>query len=167
MESGTVTTSSFRVGPGAYLRYSARSVVPRLLFAVCIPFIACLIASAWDLRWAFVALIILFLVAPMAVGYIYFSQLLTPEAQKALSPKQVTLPAPDSGLPAPDSTVTVTYLSSDEENTPPPPVTFYWSDINKLIEARKYLIIESDSLGYPLIIPVSSLNDQANDENQS
>lgn len=167
MEADTVTTSCFRVGPGAYLRYSARSVVPRLMLAVCIPFLACLIASAWDMRWAFVALIILFLVAPMAVGYIYFSRLLTSEAQKALSPKQVTLPNPAKETPGPDETVTVTYVSADEENTPPPPVSFRWGDIKKITDARKYLILESGQLGYPLIIPVSSMNNQSSDENQS
>lgn len=155
----TVTTDCFRISPGIYLRYTARSVVPRLALAICVPFIACCIAAVWDLRWAFVALILIFLVAPMIVGYIYFSRLLTPQARKALSPQKVTLPDYRSNTKT-ECQLTVTYISADDENTPPSPVSFPWNNVQKITETRKYLIIEADALGYPLIIPKSSLTNE-------
>lgn len=156
MDTGTVTTGCFRVGHTAYLRYTARSVVPRLLVFLLLPILACFIASLWDMRWAFVGIIILFLIAPMVMAYIYFSKLLTPEAQKALSPKQVKLPAATQ-VPDSERYLTVTYLSANEENTPPPPVTFGWDKVRQITETRRFLILEVDGLGYPLIIPLEAL----------
>ncbi|MCM1401861.1 MAG: hypothetical protein NC189_07580 [Bacteroides sp.] len=144
----SVTTEPFRATPGAYFRYSARRVIVRLGLITAVPVAAALLASLLDMRWAFVALILVFLVAPMAVAYIYFTRVLTIEAQRALSPKCVTL--------QPGIDLTVTYVSADEENTPLPAQAIAWQDIDSIELNGCYLTVESRMLGYPLLIPTES-----------
>lgn len=156
MEEIEVTTDCFRITPTVYLRYIARSVIFRLLLIIIIPLTGCLIAALWDIRWAFVALIILFLIAPGLITYIYFSRLLTREAQKALSPKYVTFRI-DTCENTERWNMTITYVSADEENTPPRPISIDCDSIDKISVTGRQLVLETSRLGYPLIIPTHAL----------
>lgn len=124
--------------------------MPKIAVGLAIPLIACLIASLWDLRFAFVALILVFLVFPMVIAYVYFSKLLTPEAQKAIWPKHLEFNEDTRELK-------VVFESADEENQPPLPVTFTAPDIELATVTPRSLILQPVKGTFPLIIPLDTM----------
>lgn len=94
------------------------------------------------------ALIMLFLTVPFALFHIYFTRLLTTDAQKSLAPQCVTI--------IPGKEITVTYHSISEENTPPQPDINAWNDIRTIRIHGKQMVIAIRNRHHPLIIPIRS-----------
>lgn len=145
----SVRTAVFRLSPAEYLTVSYRRLLPRLISIMALPIIICGIAALTDIRWALVGLIILFLVYPMAMAYIYFSKLLTVEAQQALCPKRVTVSA--------NRNLHIVYEPPAEEIAPPPAKEVSATDITSARQVGRHIVFTIPSLGYPLLIPLSAL----------
>lgn len=142
----SVVTESFRLTPTAYLRIHASALLPKLVAFLTIPFVAGLIASLWDIRWALVSLILLFIVYPMVVAYIYFSLLFTVDARKALSPKHVSI--------RPGKFIHVVYESACEENKPLPPDKLEWDAVGIIAIRAGHLLISTRSSNDTITIPL-------------
>lgn len=141
---GKIITEPFRLTPAKYLRVAAGKLLPSVMAGVAVPVIVCLVAACFDLRWAFVALILLFLVAPTLIAYIYFYKLLTPEAHEALQTKRVVFE--DDGL-------TVEFLPVDENTKVPAPRRVGMADITDNRFSAGCLVLHIKGSGYPLLIP--------------
>lgn len=146
----SIVTEPFRTTPTDYLRNTSRALMPKIAVALAVPLIACLVASLWDLRFAFVALILVFLVFPMVIAYVYFSKLLTPQAQRAIWTKRIEFNGDTRKL-------TVVFESADEENLPPLPVTFSSADIEMATVTPRSLILRPVRDNFPLIIPLDAI----------
>ena len=149
METRTIESEIFRISPTTYLQATAGSIMPRLWLFAGLPLLACLIAAVWEPKMLFVALILLFLIIPMAVFHIYFMRLLTPEARFAVTPKHVTI--------SPDAAITVTFHTADEENTPQGCETIAAGSIKSWRITRKHIIAAVSGRKTPLIIPLEAL----------
>lgn len=144
-----VITDSFRLTPAVYFRIAAGAMLPILLGIATSGMLVCLVLSLiFDLRLLLVGLILLFLITPFAVGHIYFSKLLTPEAQMALTPKVIEIRPGISIIEIP--------ISADQENRPLTPVEHRWGEITGMRQTNQYLVVQmTTSPKSPLIIPTN------------
>lgn len=141
---GAMTTEPFRLSPAKYLRVAAGKLLPRVLTVLAVPVMACFVAACFDLRWAFVGLILLFLVAPTLIAYIYFYKLLTPEAREALQPKKITFEK---------ECLTVEYLSVEENAPVPASRRISHKEITDRYFSAGCLVLQIKGTRYPLLIP--------------
>lgn len=154
----TIVTNTFKLTPAAYFRIAAGAMLPKLITIGSLIIIAALIlAGITDIRFLLVALIIIFIIIPMVVGHIYFSRLLTTEAQYALMPKRVVV--------VPDESITEIFESADLENRPPQTRLFRWDAISSRRISGKNLVIVFGKSDYTLIIPLSSFDSKTPIEN--
>ncbi|MDE7410965.1 MAG: hypothetical protein K2M94_02900 [Paramuribaculum sp.] len=109
---------------------------------------ACCIASFYDIRWALVLVMIIFLVIPFIIFHIYYSKLLTPEAQYMISPKSCSI--------IPDEYIIITFHSADNEHTPLNHQSIPWAQIKRISSTRKLLLIHVLGSSIPLIIPLDA-----------
>lgn len=76
-----MTTEIYRLKPSAYVRQIMARWLGRYWWALLSPVVAALVLGATvDVRFFFVALMLLFLIAPFALFHVYFSYALKPEA---------------------------------------------------------------------------------------
>lgn len=76
-----MTTEIYRLKPSAYVRQIMVRWLWRYWWALLLPVAAMLVlGAAVDVRFIFVALMLLFLIAPFALFHVYFSYALKPEA---------------------------------------------------------------------------------------
>lgn len=142
--SVTFTTEQFRLTPAKYLRVAAGKLLPAVTAGVALPVTACLVAACFDLRWAFVALILLFLVAPTLMAYIYFYKLLAPEAREALQPKKIVFEK--DGL-------TVIYLPVEDDMPVPASRRINHTEITDRHFSAGCFVLYVAGDRYPLLIP--------------
>lgn len=146
--ANTFVTESYKLTPATYLRVALHKQSPMLAVIICIPVIACLIGSYWDLRMLFVALIFIFLVAPMVLAHTYFNRMLTIEAQRSLSAKHVEV--------APGKYIKVIYEGTGDSPVPSP-ITIDWDEIESCRLFKREIAIYTLKYSQPLIIPLSTI----------
>lgn len=152
-DSILITTETYRLTPAVYFHITAGAMIPAVAAVAAVAVVATLIAALiFDLRLMFVALILIFLIIPFVIGHIYFSRLLTTDARYALTPKHVTI--------IPGESVTETFHSADEENTPPEPRQWPWDEIENISATSRYITIRFRSQPYALIIPLAAVTDR-------
>ncbi len=86
------TTETFSITSGEYLRTLMGLWLPRHGWKVAIPILLCAaigVALA-DERLILVALMLVFIVAPMGMSFLYSYYMLTPEVARAILPQRVT-----------------------------------------------------------------------------
>lgn len=148
-----VATDRFITSPSAFFNAKLHDSYPRIALLVAgIIVITIGIATLIDKRVYFAGVMLLFVIAPMIMAYIYFKELLTYNAYLALSPKRVKI---DS-----ERNIIITYEKRDENNEeePPPaqPQRINGSEVKQIRELGNYILIEADTIGYPLIIPITA-----------
>ncbi len=84
----TISTDIYKTPPSRYVALAIRRVIRKNWWILALPSSICMCASAVDLRWLLVSLMIIFLIAPVIIARAFTGQLLTPLAQKAVSPKK-------------------------------------------------------------------------------
>ena len=90
-------TAPYQVPSGDYLGAVLRLRMARVWPLIAIPVVIMLAVGAfYDSRWLFVALIALFIVAPMVLSLVYTRYLLTPEAARAVMRQSARLDADGS-----------------------------------------------------------------------
>lgn len=138
------------MSPASYFRTIGGSTIAKtigLLAAAVL--IAAAIGVVYDLRILLVALIIAFIIIPFVIGHIYFSKLLTTDAQAALSPKHVDI--------IPGAMIREVFESADEENQPRAPRDWGWDEITDRRLTGKNITISFRNTTYKLIIPTSAI----------
>lgn len=148
--STEIRTDIFRVAPAIYLRVVAGTSLPSLLASVALcAFLALVAGVMFDLRIILIALILIFLILPFFVFHIYYSRLLTIEAQSAVSLKIVSI--------VPGVEISEIFVSADESNIPPAPLVHLWDDIDSARISGGRLLIYFRAAKVPLIIPLDSM----------
>lgn len=145
-----ITTKTYRLTPVVYFRIAAGARLPTIIGIIAaISFIALVLGTLLDLRFIFIALILIFLITPVAVGHIYYSKLLTVEARYALALKRLEI--------YPEHHITEIFESADDANTPPAPRQWQWAEIARKRTDGKNLIVTFTDTDATLIIPFSSV----------
>lgn len=129
-----------RVPAWAMVRQLARHGLTLLTLLAMLPAgaLAAAVATS-DLRWVLVALMLLFVVAPMALLLIYFRYALRPQVARAVLPHRLTI-IPGESITVeyqPDGAASETSGSEEhKESTPrriPSDETIPWSEVDSLI----------------------------------
>lgn len=84
-------TGKFKVSPNDYFRAELYESARKLFFIFLILIVLSIILSIYNIAFVFVGLIIIFLVVPSYIALIYFSKLLTIEAQQNLAVKHLII----------------------------------------------------------------------------
>lgn len=142
------TTETFRIPPSVYLKISAKKSRPLLLSALALPVVGSFIGAVFDLRWAFVGLILTTLVYPTLVTYVYYTRLLTAEAHRAVSPKKIEIHAPER--------IDIIYVSADDESEPLSAESIPWTHLQSAVVSNGRLLISIEGCRNPLVVPVDS-----------
>lgn len=151
------STETFRISPSVYLKISAKKSRTLLRCALALPVAGCFTGAVFDLRWAFVGLILTMLVYPTLIAYVYYTRLLTAEAHRAVSPKKIEIHAPER--------IDIIYVSADDEAEPLSVETIGWPLLQSAAISRGRLLISIEGCRNPLVIPVDSFRD-ADDVNK-
>lgn len=143
-----ITTVEYTPPRAAYTRSAITGTLVRLWWIIAIPAAVAAIIAASDIRWAFVALIWIFLVAPLIVANSYITRLLTPAAQRAIMQQRVSI--------SPGTGITITYTDSEH---PAAPDFIPWSKISGIYPDGQNILITSDGTGMrSLYIPRKALS---------
>lgn len=145
-----ITTETYRMSPAGYFKAVGSPTITKTigLLAILI-LIATMIGVIYDLRIVLLALIVAFIIIPFVIGHIYFSKLLTTDAQAALSPKHVEI--------VPEKSITEIFESADEENPPRESITRDWKEIKSRRLIGKNIVVSFRDTTYKLIIPTSAI----------
>lgn len=161
------TTRPFRTTSGDYFAILLSEWLPRYGWTLFLPILAtagygCL---RHDERWLLVALMLVFIVAPMLMSFLYTYYMLTPEARRAVLCKRVEI--------VPGSHLCLTYVSpdemvEDEQKAPtpdrdddvslPPAEVIEWSDVVRVRRTSRFMVyfLRGERMQF-LLIPRSAL----------
>ena len=126
-----ILTLSYTTSSGTYIRKMLGEVLKHYRFTVVAPIILCIIGFLLaalilgDLRYALVALTILFIVVPMIVALAYFSVCLTPEACEVVLQRHLLI--------RPSHSITIIYepkKRGDELLPARTPITIPWESMS-------------------------------------
>lgn len=176
-----ITTEQYRLTPATYFRIAAGARLPTLLAtALLVALTSTMAAILFDLRILLVALIALFLIFPFVVAHIYYSKLLTTDAQYALMPKKVEIipgiTISEIYSPTDVADDTDALQKSDEApsaesgkypdpgqpetgSRPVPDRHFEWKELRSARTTSKELILTLTDDGYNLIIPLKTISE--------
>ncbi len=148
IENSVITTGEYTPPRAAYTRAAITATLTRLWWIIAIPAVIAAIIATSDIRWAFVALIWIFLVAPLIVANSYISRLLTPAARRAVMPQRAVI--------SPGRDITIMYTDSEH---PVAPDFIPWSQISGIYPDGQNILITSESTGITsLYIPREALS---------
>lgn len=138
------TTEVFRATPGSYVRRVMGMWTGRWWWTMALPLAVTLVLTLWEPVWFFVALMILFLLVPGVMFFVYYRYALTPEAMTAIQDKTVAV-GPDG--------LTVRLMDKDKDIRIPA------ADILSVEDTGKTLVVRlKGSPFHHLAIPVSALD---------
>lgn len=110
-DNSAFSTNPFTTSPAVYIRCLLGMWFKRYGVWVVLPVIICAVLGAVaDIRWFIAAMMIVFLLTPMLLAYLYFYYMLTPEARRAIMPMQLALHA--------DGALDITYQPLPDSDTP-------------------------------------------------
>ncbi|WP_297059352.1 hypothetical protein [uncultured Duncaniella sp.] len=170
-------TAPFRTTSGEYFSVLLKAWMVRYGWLMLIPtaFFVALGYALHDERWLLVALMTVFIVAPMVMSFIYTYYMLTPEARRAVLRKRVEiaegeyirliyLPSENTsddrdGLhdADPDIKADMKNHGPETEEKVPEPETISWTEITKVRSTQQYRVYETDGKRMQFIlVPWSS-----------
>lgn len=147
----TYTSQPFRATAATYFRIAAMPLLVKSLGMALLCVTAAGIAALWDIRFLFVALILLFVIIPPAIALIYFTRLLMPEAQFQLAWKRVAI--------TPDHEISIEYLKPTDDDREPEITdrhTVAWDSITDIRMTAAHIVFRYDD-NRLLAVPVSSI----------
>lgn len=146
-----IISESYKLTPATYFKIAAGAIFPKLL---CIGIVFMLtsltIGLIFDIRYILIALIIAFIVMPMIISHIYFSKLLTTDAQFALKTKHIII--------NPEEDISEIFDYTEDDTALISPRKWQWSSIKSKKIIGKNLVISFHKSEYALIIPLKSIN---------
>lgn len=144
------STEPFLTTSGDYLSVLLGAWIPRYGWALALPVLLFLIMgyALHDERWFLVALMVIFIVAPMVMSFLYIYYMLTPEARRAVLRKRVDIvpghylrleylpecdTTDDAGTEPPAS-------NTDINGTVPLPEVIEWENILKVKSTSRFMV---------------------------
>lgn len=141
-----ISTDEFTVAPSATAARLARLWLWRRRFFLALPVAALAIAGMADWRFLVVALMVVFIIWPMALGFVWMNAALAPDAVRASQPHRMEFTA--------DGIRTV-YTPRDGY-PPVAPQSVAWSDVKSITDDGRTVAIEMRD-GRNISVPVSLL----------
>ena len=150
--TNTIITDSFKLTPAVYFKIAVGAILPRLLvFGSVLMLTTLIVGLIIDLRIVLVALTFPFIIFPLIISHIYFSKLLTTEAQFALRPKHIVINIGQE--------ITEIFDSNENETNPLKNRAWKWDTIQSRKVTGKFIVIRFYKNDYTLIIPLNSITD--------
>lgn len=168
------TTQPFTTSSGDYLSVLLSLWIPRYGWTIILPIAICAaVGFVYDPRFLLIALMLLFIVVPMLMSFLYTYYMLTPEARRAVIRKQVEIDEnnfirliylsdekkenAESGKSVAQRTLLP--IASEEERAPLPPLpvpdpeTIKWSEILSVRSTSRFrvYILKGSRLTFLLI----------------
>lgn len=150
-------TQPFTTTSGDYLSTLMGIWIPRYGWTVALPLLICAaIGFTIDVRFLFIALMLLFIVIPMLMSFLYTYYMLTPEARRAVTRKEIEIDegnelrliylAPEKA-PVKQPMLGVEYDSNNivEEVFVPEPETIKWDTIKRVKYTSKFIVYILDT----------------------
>lgn len=151
MTDAGVETGEYSVTSSEYLREAVSLWLSRFWWVLPLPPLPFVALGIWlaDIRWFMVALMVLFIIIPMGLSFLYFYSLLSPELRHSLLPKKVAVTP--LGL-------RITYISENPDVEPRPADFIPKADISSTLFRPRFLVYKlrrpSSAI---LLIPYSAL----------
>lgn len=142
-----ITTREFAIAPSATAAHLARQWLWRRWPLFVLPVAALLVASTADVRFALVALMVVFVVWPMALAFVWFGRALAPDAVRASCPHCLEFSA--SGL---------RIIYGEREGYPTPPAESVEAADVKAVDDRGKTIAIVLAGGRSIIVPADVLD---------
>ncbi len=152
-----IKTSPFTTSSGDYLAILMGLWLPRYGWVVALPLVVCaVIGATLDVRFLFIALMLLFIVVPMLMSFLYTYYMLTPEARRAVTRKVleiddgktlrlVYLPPEKPVMKTPLLGVDSDSMESEVDIVVPAPEVIKWETIKKVKYSSKFIIYILDT----------------------
>ncbi len=151
----TMETEAYRTDSKHYMLAIAELWIGRWWWIIALPITTCFILAATiNIAFAFVALMMLFIIVPMIMSFLYFYYALTPEAIMAMRNKRLHI--------EPDKSIIVNYeTSTDEDFTASlPPSQIKWNEITGIEYRNHDIMLHLTGSRYRfLLIPYDSIGD--------
>ncbi len=151
-----IATEIFRTPPSAYLKYVLNRWLGRYWWIIVIPMAICCAMSFYDIRWIFVAFMILCIAVPFIIANLYLYHLLSPAAQRAVKLKNIII--------RPYKEISITYHTDSDDNKEESTDTntkqeiIEWNNIHSIKPFSTYFVIEAfDGDKSIIIVPYNVL----------
>lgn len=146
-----IVTTSYRTPAHRYMRSVAEEWLGAWWWALALPVAACLsVGAVINVTFTFVAMMLIFLVAPLIMLFLYYNYALTPEAIMAVRPHEVTIDR--------EQGIDVSFEPHPESGRTYPPVHIGWGDVHDVEYNPTEIIVKLHRSGYRLlIIPYEAL----------
>lgn len=153
-----MTTGPYRVASSTVVKLLMLRYAGRWWWLILLPpAVLCAMAAVYGVAFAIVAMMLVFLVYPTLLLFVYFNEVLRPEILPTTSRQRAILRLPD---------VTVEYLSEpdgdDEDDlrhkTPATPLTVSLADCQNVLVYQAHVLIEVRAHVY-IVIPASAMPD--------
>lgn len=165
-----IKTSPFVTTSGDYLSTLMKLWIPKYGWIVALPLLVCAVIGATiDVRFLFIALMLLFIVVPMLMSFLYTYYMLTPEARRAVTRKEVEidevkcmrliyLPPEKPVLKQPLLGVETDPEDMTVDVVVPDPETIAWGQIKKIKYTSRFTvyILDTPRLQF-ILIPYSAI----------
>ncbi|MCM1138543.1 MAG: hypothetical protein NC453_08235 [Muribaculum sp.] len=165
-----IKTLPFTTNSGDYLSILMGIWIPRYGWAVALPLIVCAaIGLLFDVRFLFIALMLLFIVIPMLMSFLYTYYMLTSEARRAVTRKEVEIDdnngvklvyLPPEKPVFKEPKLGEEYNNEEIEVKPfvPEPETIKWEKVKSIKYTSKFVvyILDTPRLQF-LLIPYTAL----------
>ncbi len=154
-----IETQPFKTSSGIYISAVFKQWLSRYWWAVVLPELLCVIlAFTHNIAFAFVALMLLFIIYPIILSFIYFYYALTPRAVSSLFNRKITIT--QQGLH-------ISYIQPEENNDKnykiPADETILWNEIKSANYSGRYCTLHLRNSSYCyIIIPFNSITENAN-----
>lgn len=160
--NATFVTQPYKTGSGDYIRTVAVLWTARWWWTIALPITTCFIlATTINIAFAFVALMILFIIIPMIMSFLYFYYALTPEAIMAMRNKRLHI--------VPDKHIIVNYETAtgdDDISATLPPSEIKWNEITGIEYRNHDMMLHLSGSRYRfLLIPYESIGDYEQQSN--
>lgn len=124
-----ITTDKFRINSNQYFRAEAFHLARKLFWGVLVLLLFVIVASIYNIVFIYVGLILIFIILPPLIAFVYYTKLLTADAQRNLAEKRIVI--------IPGDNITVKF-----DNSEIPDHKILWEEIcfvnqrNGIIELR-------------------------------
>lgn len=146
------STKTFTTSPAVYIRCLLGVWFKRYGVWIVLPVAVCgVMGAVADIRWVIVAMMIIFLLTPMLLAYLYFYYMLTPEARRAIMPMQLSLHA--------DGALDIAYQPLPDSDSPThAPEHLPAGTVKRTIERRRHiaLVLAGPRLAF-ILVPTTAL----------
>lgn len=136
----TETSEAFTITPGEYLKVLLSLWIPKYGYLIALPIVLCLVIGlAFDVRFALIAIMLIFIVVPMLSSFLYPYYMLAPEARRSVICKRVEI--------AEKEYLKLCYLKEEkgeedinDKRILPEDETIRWEDIKRIRYSPRYRI---------------------------